>query len=139
MAKKRLSKKRLARRQPPAYRCQAMKGSTDIQALVRDFTIRLVAAAEAEAAERVRSAAASVFGLPPSRGSRNALRSPPQEWPAPRARRQTLSAKTLAARQVQGQYLGVLRGLAPAARERVKKVAKEKGVAAAVAFGKTLK
>ena len=67
------------------------------------------------------------------------MRSPPQEWPAPRARRRALSAKTLAARRLQGQYLGVLRRLAPAARVRVKKVAKEKGVAAAVAFGKTLR
>jgi hypothetical protein len=109
-----------------------MKGSTDIQVLVRNFTVRLVAAVEADAAERVHSAVASAFGLPASPGSTYAFRPPSQAGPAPKARRRIPSAKTLAVRRLQGQYLGALRRLQPAGRARVKKEARDKGVAGAV-------
>lgn len=50
-----------------------------------------------------------------------------------------LSPKGLAARKLQGQYLGTLRGLSSANRVRVKKVAREQGVAAALKVASTLK
>ena len=45
----------------------------------------------------------------------------------------------MAARKLQGQYLGLLRGLGPGPRLRVKKVAREKGVAEALKFAASLK
>jgi hypothetical protein len=45
----------------------------------------------------------------------------------------------MAARKIQGQYMGLLRGLSQGDRDRVKKHAKENGVSAALKFGKTLK
>ena len=59
--------------------------------------------------------------------------------PVPGKRKLKLSAKGLAARKLQGQYLGLLRGLGAGPRARVKKVAREKGVAEALKFAATLK
>jgi hypothetical protein len=57
----------------------------------------------------------------------------------PGKRKLNLSAKGMAARKLQGQYLGILRGLKPGVRARVKKVAHEKGVAEAIRFAGSLK
>jgi hypothetical protein len=58
---------------------------------------------------------------------------------APGKRKLKLTAKGTAARKVQGQYLGLLRGLRPGVRLRVQKVAREKGVAEAMKFASALK
>jgi hypothetical protein len=50
-----------------------------------------------------------------------------------------LSDKATAARKLQGRYIGALRSLRPAARARVKKMARKEGVAAAVKLALTLK
>jgi hypothetical protein len=54
-------------------------------------------------------------------------------------RKLKLTAKGTAARKVQGQDLGLLRGMRPNVRLRVQKVAREKGVAEAMKFASTLK
>jgi len=54
-------------------------------------------------------------------------------------RKRVLSVRGLAVRKLQGKYLGTLRGLRPGARARVKKVAREQGVAAAVRLAQSLK
>jgi hypothetical protein len=56
--------------------------------------------------------------------------------PAPRKIRMT--PKAAKARKLQGQYLGALRSLKDDARERVKKLAQEKGVAEAVKLAQSL-
>ena len=112
----------------------------DLDALVRDFTARLVEAVEAQVRERVLAAAARAFALPTANRSATSLKGGVEGGAAPKTGRTLkLTAKGLAIRKLQGQYLGVLRGLAPTARERVKAVAKRKGVAAAVAFAESLK
>ena len=50
-----------------------------------------------------------------------------------------VTPKVIRARKIQGQYLGALRALAAADKAKVKAVAKEKGVAAAVKMAKGLK
>ena len=97
-----------------------MRHSTEIQAPIGDFTAGLVAAAEAEAPERVRSVVASALALQPSHGPGSRLRSPSEGTPAGNVRGPLrLSAKTLAVRKLHDQCLGTLRRLAPPARERV--------------------
>lgn len=114
--------------------------SPAVDDVVRDFTARLVELVNAQAIERVLAAVASALAVPPSRDLATTRKNGSDGDAVRKARRKLrLSAKTLAIRRLQGQYLGVLRRLAPAARERVKRIAKEKGVAAAVTFGKSLK
>jgi hypothetical protein len=110
----------------------------DVEALIRDFAARIAAAAEAQADERVRAALAAAF--PELAQAAPAGPPKPAKATVVRGRRKLkLSAKTLAVRKLQGRYLGALRGLPPTARARVKKVAREKGVAAAVEFAGSLK
>lgn len=109
----------------------------DVEALIRDFTTRIAAATQDQADERVRTALAAAF----PELARVAQSAPPKPVTATTVlgrRKLKLSAKTLAVRKLQGRYLGALRGLPPAARARVKKVAYEKGVAAAIKFASSL-
>jgi hypothetical protein len=50
-----------------------------------------------------------------------------------------VSPELVRARKLQGQYLGALRGLKPADHARVKSVAHEKNLAAAIKLAKSLK
>lgn len=112
--------------------------STEIESIVREFTARVVAAAKAQANERVLSAVSAALA-----GHGAAVPAPAAKADkavAPGGKRKLkLSAKGLAARKLQGQYLGLLRGLGPGPRARVKKVAREKGVAEALKFAASLK
>jgi hypothetical protein len=113
--------------------------STEIESIVREFTARVVAAAKAQANERVLSAVSAALtgqaAVAPAASAK-----PVKAAPAPAGKRKLrLSAKGLAARKLQGQYLGLLRGLGPGPRVRVKKVAREKGVAEALKFAASLK
>ena len=111
----------------------------ELEALIRDFTTRLVAAVDQQMAQRIRSVVSAALG-DSSAVPKRAVREPrPVAGDAPVRRKLKLSAKALAVRKLQGQYLGVLRGLKPDVRERVKKVTREKGVAAAIKFAGTLK
>jgi hypothetical protein len=113
----------------------------ELESLVRDFTARLVAAVEAQTSQRVRNIVSTVLGgslgtpasSPPRKTETTKMEPRP---PAPSSR---LSGKAVAARKLQGKYIGALRGLRPAARTRVKNVAREQGVAAAVKLAQALK
>lgn len=111
--------------------------STEIESIIREFTARVVAAAKAQANERVLSAVASA--LTGQAGSAATSAKAAKAAPVAGKRKLKLSAKGLAARKLQGQYLGLLRGLGPGPRARVKKVAREKGVAEALKFAASLK
>jgi hypothetical protein len=111
----------------------------DIETIVRDFATRLQAAVAAETADRARAAVASAFGGTAMPKAKIRQAAPEKEPAAPVRRKLKLSAKGLAARQLQGQYMGLLRGLPQTARDKVKKHAQEHGVAAALKLGKTLK
>jgi hypothetical protein len=117
--------------------------STEIESIVREFTARVVAAAKVQASERVLSAvSAALTGQPASSAAPSAKANKADKAaaaPVPGKRKLKLSAKGLAARKLQGQYLGLLRGLGPGPRLRVKKVAREKGVAEALKFAASLK
>jgi hypothetical protein len=112
--------------------------STELEALIREFGARLAAAAQAQASERVNAAvAAALSGLSPAAPA--ASPKPAKAAGASGRRKIKMSAKTLAVRRLQGQYLGLLRGLKLGVRARVKKVAHEEGVAAAIKFAGSLK
>jgi hypothetical protein len=115
--------------------------TSDLETLVRDFVSRVQIAIASEAADRVRSALASAFGgtSPSSAPRRETAKAAKPTEAAPARRKLQLSPAGMAARKLQGQYMGLLRGLSAADRERVKKHAKENGVAAALKFGKNLK
>jgi hypothetical protein len=114
--------------------------STEIESIVREFTARVVAAAKVQASERVLSAvSAALTGQAAPSAAPSAKPQKAAAAPVPGKRKLKLSAKGLAARKLQGQYLGLLRGLGPGPRARVKKVAREKGVAEALKFAASLK
>lgn len=116
--------------------------STEIEKLIREFTTRIEAAARAQSAERLFSVVAGALGAEGKTAPQSRPKAPKAAAPkaaVPGKRKLNLSAKGMAARKLQGQYLGILRGLKPAARARVKKVAHEKGVAEAIKFAGTLK
>jgi len=114
---------------------------SDLETIVRDFVSRMQLAVTAEATERVRSAIASTFhGTPLSKAPRpETVKAAKPAVSVPVRRKLHLSPAGMAARKIQGQYMGLLRGLTQADRDRVKKHAKENGVSAALKFGKTLK
>jgi hypothetical protein len=66
-------------------------------------------------------------------------KSSPASAAKPVTAKKVLSPKAARARKLQGQYLGALKSLKGADRERIRRAAKEKGVAEAVKLAKTLK
>jgi hypothetical protein len=114
---------------------------TEIEKLIREFTNRIEAVARAQSAERLFSVVAGALGTN-GKGAPQASAKATKAAPKPAVpgkRKLNLSAKGMAARKLQGQYLGILRGLKPGVRARVKKVAHEKGVAEAIKFAGSLK
>lgn len=107
----------------------------EIEVLIREFAAKLVEMTEADMRRRAFAAVSSVVTAVGGRAS--AAASP--QAPGPAKRPLQLSPKGLAARKLQGQYLGMLRGLSANHRLRVKKVAREQGVAAALKLGNSLK
>jgi hypothetical protein len=49
-----------------------------------------------------------------------------------------LTAPRRAARKLQGKYMGMMRGMRPAGRARIKKIRAEKGIEAAIAAAEKL-
>ena len=113
----------------------------ELEAIIRDFTSRVVTAAHVQVGERVLSVVAAA--LTESRAAPETKRPASKSTSATVAigtpRKRVLSAKGLAVQKLQGKYLGALRGLRPGARARVKKVAHKQGVAAAVRLAQSLK
>jgi hypothetical protein len=112
----------------------------EIEGIVSSFVKRIVAVVERQALERAQSAVSAAFegaAISPKPGLSGRWPLPVVE-PAANGRKLNLSPKAIAARKLQGKYLGIIRGLPAVARERVRKVAHEKGVAAAIEFAVTL-
>ena len=108
----------------------------EIQDLIGNFTAQLMEAVTAQTGRRIQGIVAAALSGSGSAahltiGKVGVLR------PASKAPR--LSDKATAARKLQGRYIGALRSLRPAARARVKKIASQEGVAAAVKLALTLK
>ena len=73
------------------------------------------------------------------REERKAAAATGPKGPTPAASKKVLSPKAARARKIQGQYMGALKSLTGADREKVKQTAREKGVAEAVKLAKSLK
>jgi hypothetical protein len=116
--------------------------SPDIESIVRDFATRIEAVVRAQISANLSSVFADLAGNKTSTAKPTVAEPTKAAAPAvaaPGKRKLKLTAKGTAARKVQGQYLGLLRGLRPGVRLRVQKVAREKGVAEAMKFAGTLK
>jgi hypothetical protein len=107
--------------------------SGPLQKLVDEFVDSLNAIIMAQAREHARVVVANALGGADAGGGarRGPGRPPGSGAKAGRPPART-TAKLSKARQLQGQYLGSLRRLKGAERVRVKKVAREQGVAEAV-------
>jgi hypothetical protein len=118
--------------------------SPDIESIVRDFATRIASLVHAQMSEDISTAFGRLTGGKSS-AAKPVVAEPSEAAKAttaaavPVKRKLKLTAKGVAARKLQGQYLGLLRGLRPGVRLRVKKVAREKGVAEAIKFASTLK
>jgi len=119
------------------------KSTADIEEIVHSFVEQVVALVQRQAVERVRSAVSSAFA-----GSTVSPKAPASAQPAPapaatttsrKGRKLNLSPKAIAVRKLQGKYLGIMRALPAAGRERVSKVAREQGVSAAIKFASKIK
>ena len=114
--------------------------SPAVESLVRDFISRLTAAIEADVARRLQGVVASVLGT--SAASVAAPRRSvgrPARVARPVRRRVKVTRELAQARKLQGQYLGALRGLKPADHARVKALAHEKGLPAAIKLAHSIK
>jgi hypothetical protein len=114
--------------------------SPEVEALVRSFSGRLIAAIEADVARRLQGVLASALGA--SAAFVAAPRKPVRKSSSvarPVRRPKKVSRELAQARKLQGQYLGALRGLKPADHARVKAVAHEKGLPAAIALAHSIK
>lgn len=108
-----------------------MPASSDLLAMVNDFVARLESAIRADLFARLANALPAGTGLVASTtsgGSAHTKRRPLVLSPAARRKR-----------RLQGQYLGLLRGLTPSQRTDVQRTAREKGVPAALKLGRRLR
>jgi hypothetical protein len=112
--------------------------SPELEALVRTFVSRLVAAVEADVARRIQAVVAAALGSSGGTGPSRPVGRPPFVG-ASAGRPRRVSRELAAARKLQGQYLGALRGLKPADHARVKALAHEKGLPAAIKLAHSLK
>jgi hypothetical protein len=124
---------------------EATMPTTNITALVEEFAKGIVAAAKAAITARIEAALATAFGAPkqrkPGRAPRQAVAgvAPVAGKKAAGKKAKKVTPKVARARKLQGQYLGALRSLSAADRDKVRAVAKEKGVAEAVKMAAGMK
>jgi hypothetical protein len=117
----------------------------NITAIIDTFVNQITAAVESAVTQRLQAAIAGAFGAPQKRGpGRPAKRvvAPVAPVAAPKAaarKVRRVTPKVIRARKIQGQYMGALRALSAADKAKVRAVAKEKGVAAAVKMAKGLR
>jgi len=115
-------------------------GIADINTLIEDFAQQIIEHTETSAAARVQAALSAVFSSPAKRGPNRSKQATAAAAKSATGRRpMKITAKVARARKQQGQYLGALRGLGQADRAKVKSVAKEKGVPAALKLVASLK
>jgi hypothetical protein len=112
--------------------------SPEVETLVRSFVGSLVTAIEADVARRLQSVVASALGTPAASVA-GPRRSRGKSVARPVRRRARVSRELAKARKLQGQYLGALRGLKPADHARVKALAHEKGLPAAIKLAHSIK
>jgi hypothetical protein len=116
------------------------RAKVEIEEIVHSFVEQVVALVERQTMERLQSAVSSVLGgAAVSRKAAPATRPAPASEPAAKRRKLNLSPEAVAVRKIQGQYMGLLRGLPATKRACVKKVAQTQGAAAAIKFAVTLK
>jgi hypothetical protein len=109
----------------------------EIDVLAREFAAKLVGLTETDMRQQAFAAVSDAMTTVGHAGKASTGTTKQVARPAKRSLH--LSPKGLAARKLQGHYLGMLRGFTAEKRARVKKVAQEQGVAAAIKLGKTLK
>jgi hypothetical protein len=111
-----------------------MSTNTDLQPLIDAFTAQITAVVERATSDRLRAVVAGALG---ARTRFPRKTTPTSNLPAAPPRRPA-SLKMARARRLQGRYLGLLKGLKGDDRSRVKAVASEKGVAAALKLGRSV-
>jgi hypothetical protein len=117
-----------------------MQTTDTIMKLIQDFASQLVAATQAATEDRLRASFAGSFSPSGKRGpGRQAKVASTTATPTAGRRPMTITPKVTRARKLQGQYLGTLRSLGAGDKAKVKAVAKEQGVAAAVKLALSLK
>jgi hypothetical protein len=125
----------------------------NITAIVETFVSQITTAMEASMVDRIQAAIAGALGVPQKRGPGRPAKQavahvtvfPAKQKPIVTrvkvmsvkqkpivTRVKVVSVKVARARKLQGQYLGALKSLKGADRAKVKAMAKDKGVAAAV-------
>jgi len=113
---------------------------SNLTPIIEDLVQQLVTAIEQTSVLRVQEAIAGAFGVPQKRGpGRPSAASRAIASVAVGRRMAAASPKLAQARRLQGQYLGALRALNEATKAKVKKVAKEKGVAEALKLAQSLR
>jgi hypothetical protein len=115
--------------------------SPEVEVLVRNFVGSLTAAIEADVASRLQGVVASVLGTSAASAAvarRSVAQSSAVASPASRPKKR-VSPELAEARKLQGQYLGALRGLKPVDHARVKALAHEKGLPAAIKLAHSIK
>jgi hypothetical protein len=115
--------------------------SPELEALVQNFVGQLVAAVEADVSRRIQGAFSSALGSTAgAAATRRPVGRPPSSLYTPVSRpAKPVSRELAAARKLQGQYLGALRGLKPADHAKVKALAHEKSLEAAIKLARSLK
>lgn len=116
-----------------------------IEALVSEFTNKLTAAIQADMRDRLQAALSGTFvpekkrgrGRPPKASKAVALAvSVDSNGAAPKAPRKPITPKRAAAMARQGKYMAMLRQLDGARLVKVRSIAENDGVEAALAVGK---
>ncbi len=114
-----------------------MSNEERLQALVSDFTQKLRAEVEAQVYERLQERLGELkrSGAPAPRGAPDG----PKDAAAAPTPKRVMSPAMRKARRLQGQYIGLLRKLDGAKRERVQETARSKGVSAAIELATALR
>jgi hypothetical protein len=116
------------------------RSTVEIEEIIRSFVEQVVALVHRQTVERIQNAVSSAFaGATVSPKTRASVQPAPATAQAtPKGRKLNLSPQALAVRKLQGKYMSIIKRLPAATHERVRKVAHEQGVAAAIRFVSTL-
>ena len=117
----------------------------EIEPIIHSFVESVVAIVQSQMAKRVHDAISTAFAgsVPrPKTASAGVRLAPVKPTPAKpiskKGRKLNLSPEAIAVRRRQAKYMSIIKPLSATNRERVKKVAHEKGVTAAIRFAGTL-
>lgn len=111
----------------------------EIEPIIRSFVESVIAIVEGQMVQRVQNAVASAFAASAAPKTISGAETGHAAKPATKkGRKLNLSPEAIAVRKRQAKYMSIIKPLTTTNRERVKKVAREKGVAAAIRFAGTL-